>query len=221
MGEQAALRVCGVTKSYGRERPTLAGVDLEVAKGTVVALTGINGCGKSTLLRCIAGLATFEGRIEIAGVGVSNEADFRTLVGYLPQSVQFPPNATVRETLTFFARLRQTDPGEIPLPSGFLPRPGARVGSLSGGQRQRLSLAIALLGAPGLLLLDEPVANLDTEGRQAVWDVLHRLRSDGTATLIASPSPSDVAGVADRTILIEDGRTAEDRRHLRAVCAGG
>ena len=85
------------------------------------------------------------------------------------------------------------------------------VGTLSGGQRQRLAMAIALLGKPSLLLLDEPVSNLDESGREAVWTMLRELKATGATALIASPSPADLAGIGDRTVVLHDGQVVDDR----------
>ena len=117
---------------------------------------------------------------------------------------------TVDEALAFFARLRGADSLETLLPDGFLRDGATRVGTMSGGQKQRLAIAIALLGRPEVLLLDEPVANLDADGRAAVWAVLSELRTHGTTALIASPSPTDLAGIGDRTVVLQDGRIVDD-----------
>lgn len=199
-----------VYKRYGRRAPVLAGVDLEVAAGSIVALAGSNGSGKSTMLRCIAGIARFEGNIEVCGRSTTAGRELRRNIGYLPQSVMLPPHATVFESLAFFARLRGVAPSSTAVPPGFLPDRNARIGTLSGGQRQRLTLAIALLGRPPVVLLDEPVSNLDAAGREAVWATLREVRDDGATVLIASPSPADLAGVGDRTVLLHEGRIVDD-----------
>lgn len=208
---ETAVSVAGVTKRYGRNAPTLVDVDLDVEGGSIVALAGSNGSGKSTLLRCIAGLARFTGSITVCDKPVDSSGDFRRSIGYLPQSVMLPPHATVAEAIRFFARLRGADTSVLPVPEEFLPWFGAKIGTLSGGQRQRVAFAIALLGDPRVILLDEPVANLDAGGRDAVWVMLRELRDSGVTSLIASPSPIDLAGIGDRTVLLDEGRIIEDR----------
>lgn len=211
MSDEPVVQVRDVTKRYGRNAPTLVGVSLDVPAGSIVALSGPNGSGKSTLLRCIAGLARFEGSIEVCGKPVDTRGEFRRSIGYLPQAVTLPPHASIYESIEFFARLRGADNSELPIPDGFLPPLESRVGTLSGGQRQRVAFAIALLGHPEVILLDEPVSNLDATGRESVWVMLRGLRDSGTTALIASPSPADLAGIGDRTIALEDGQIIEDR----------
>ncbi len=216
MAEELVVRATEVTKRYGRLSPALVDVSFSVTSGSIVVLAGSNGCGKSTLLRCIAGLAKHSGTIEVCGHLVDGSVASRRSLGYLPQAVTLPQHATIDETLAFFARLRGADRRETVMPDGFL-RPGTtRVGTLSGGQKQRLALAVALLGHPELLLLDEPVANLDADGRAAVWEVLRDMRAQGTTVLIASPSPADLAQVGDRTIILQEGRIVEDRPEVGA-----
>ena len=207
---EVVVRAVGVGKRYGRLEPVLDQIGFEARRGSIVTLAGSNGSGKSTLLRCIAGLASFTGSLEVCGHPVDGGIGSRRSLGYLPQSVTLPHNATIDEALTFFAQLRGADPTQLALPDGFLRAGGTRIGILSGGQKQRVAIAIALLGNPAVLLLDEPVANLDEEGRAAFWDVLRERRADGTTALIASPSPSDLAGLGDRVIVLRDGRIVQD-----------
>ena len=119
--------------------------------------------------------------------------------------------------VAFFARLRGVPVSSAPVVAGFLPDRSARIGTLSGGQRQRLTMAIALLGRPAVLLLDEPVSNLDAAGRESVWEMLRELRGGGTTVLIASPSPADLAGVGDRTVMLHDGRVVDDVKCIGAA----
>jgi len=216
MSDDLVVRATEVTKRYGRLAPALADITFSVPRGLIVVLAGSNGSGKSTLLRCIAGLAKHTGTIEVCGCPVDGSVASRRALGYLPQAVTLPQHATIDETIAFFGRLRGADHRESVLPEGFLRSGGTRVGTLSGGQKQRIALAVALLGHPELLLLDEPVANLDADGRAAVWEALRQLRAQGTTTLIASPSPADLAQVGDRTVVLRDGRIVEDRSEVRA-----
>jgi ABC-2 type transport system ATP-binding protein len=196
------LTVRSLSKSYSR-RPVLDGIDLTIPAGTVTAVTGANGSGKSTLFRCIAGLASYTGEVSYRGVPIT---DMAAHLGYLPQSVGLASWATVGETITFFARLRGADPADIPFPEGFVPDPDRQVGILSGGQRQRVALAIALLGDPSLLLLDEPSANLDDDSRSALWNVLADSAARGAIVLVATPTDADL-GTLDRSVVrIVDGR---------------
>lgn len=214
------VRADAVTKRYGRLAPALVDITFSVPRGSIVTLAGSNGSGKSTLLRCIAGLAKHAGAIDVCGrrVGgsVADSVAARRALGYLPQAVTLPQNATIDEAIAFFAQLRSADRSELALPDGFLRSGATRIGTLSGGQRQRLAIAIALLGRPEVLLLDEPVANLDEDGRATVWEVLRDLRAAGTTALIASPSPRDLAGIGDRVIVLRDGRIVDDRSEVPA-----
>jgi ABC-type multidrug transport system ATPase subunit len=210
------LRLRGIGKRFGR-RTVLDHVDLDVDPGTVVLLAGSNGSGKTTLLRGVVGLARVCGEIELDGVGISRDPDDRRAIGYLPQTVGLPTWATVQEVLDLFAALRGSDRLQVPLPDGFLPPTDQAIGQLSGGQRQRVAFAAALLGSPRLLLLDEPAANLDEDGRRTVIEHLAALRDAGTSVLIAAPSPSDLVGLPDRLVRLVDGRVEVAPTALRAV----
>jgi ABC-type multidrug transport system ATPase subunit len=186
-------------------------VSFSVPPGQIVALGGPNGSGKSTVLKCIAGLARFEGAVLVDGGLVGPDPASRTAMGYLPQTVGMPAHATIGEMLQLFADLRGADVSTIPLPDAFLRDHTTQLGALSGGQRHRVALAIAMLGEPSLLLLDEPVANLDDEGRSTFWRVLRELRDTrGTSAIVSSPAPGELREVADRGISMHDGRITAD-----------
>lgn len=206
MPDQPRLSIRDVTKVF-KGGWGLHGVSLDVPAGQVVALGGPNGSGKSTLLKCLAGLMRFEGAVHVDGRALDGSPSVRGSVGYLPQMVGMPEHATIGEMLDLFADLRGVSRDSIPLPPGFVRPDDVRVGVLSGGQRHRVALAIALMGDPSLLLLDEPVANLDEEGRETFWATLRMLRDErGVSAIVSSPAPSELRRVADRGIYLEDGK---------------
>jgi ABC-type multidrug transport system ATPase subunit len=203
--EAARLEVRDVTKRFGSTL-VLDGVDLTVLPGQALLLAGCNGSGKTTLLRCIAGLARYAGRVRLDGEPCGRSVRSRRRFGYLPQTPGLPPWATGLELLETFGRLRGTRSLPEAVPQGFLPPLTRPVATLSGGQRQRIAIAITLLGDPGLLLMDEPAANLDEEGRRGLAELVEAVRARGTSVVIASPSPGDLGAVPDRTVHLTDGR---------------
>ena len=210
MSEAMRLDVRGLTKVYAGGWGA-HDVSFRVPAGQIVALGGPNGSGKSTILKCIAGLVRFEGAVSIDDRVVDHTPASRATIGYLPQTIGMPEHATIAEMIQLFADLRGADPSSIGLPEGFLRDPSTEIGTLSGGQRHRVALAIALLGEPSLLLLDEPIANLDEAGRVAFWGVLRGLRDErGVSAVVSSPAPGELRGIADRGISLEDGRISDD-----------
>jgi len=184
---------------------------LAVADGETVALVGPNGSGKTTLLKGAAGLVrATAGQIAVAGHDVARDGRAaRRAVGYMPQRLGFPDGATPREVLRLIARLRDAD---LPRPEALLERVGLddaldrQIETLSGGMRQRLGLAIALLGDPGVLLLDEPSAALDPTGSLLMRDLLCELGKEGKTILISSHDLREVEAVADRLAVFVAGR---------------
>lgn len=205
--EPVHLSIRNLRKSFGA-RTVLDGVDLDVEAASVLLLTGHNGSGKTTLLRCTAGLATHDGTITVAGRSIGGPRGRRDL-GYLPQTLGLPDWATVDEVLSLFARLRRAEVADLELPEDFLPPGDQVIGALSGGQRQRVALAAALLGAPTLLLLDEPTANLDDDGRRAVSAILERCRDRGATIVVAAPSAIELDGLPDRAVHLRQGRIVQ------------
>lgn len=212
MREAPRLQVEGLTKVFPGGWG-VHGVSFDVAPGQIVAVGGPNGSGKSTLLKCLAGLVRSEGTIRIDGVVVDGSPRSRERIGYLPQMAAMPEHATVGEMLDLFAELRGADRASVPLPEGFVRPDDVRMGVLSGGQRHRVALAIALLGDPTLLLLDEPVANLDEEGRLVFWSVIRTLCAErGVTILVTSPAPTELRGVVHRALSLSDGRVVGDEQ---------
>jgi ABC-2 type transport system ATP-binding protein len=194
------LRAVGVARRYG-ELEALAPTDLELRAGETVALVGPNGAGKSTLLSILAGAAQpTSGRLE---------APART--GWVPQRPAHYARLTARENLELFARLEGVD-GPAAAAGRLLERfslpPDAPSGNLSIGNRQRLNVALALLGEPRVLLLDEPTASLDPGQRRRVWEVVDGLRSGGGAACFATQNVEEVGRHADRVLVLSGGRVA-------------
>ena len=207
------LRARGVSRRFGRDL-ALAPTDLVVSAGEVVALVGPNGAGKSTLLALLAGaLEPSEGAVE--------REDVR--IGWAPQRPAFYGRLTPRENLELFARLEgEADPAAAAaaLLRGFeLPDGGRSSGALSVGNRQRLNLAIALLGSPQVLLLDEPTASLDPAQRQRLWERVDAVREGGGAVVFATQNLEEIADHADRVVKLEDGRLVFDGEPADAVLA--
>lgn len=206
-------------------------ISLRIAPGEAVALWGSNGAGKTTVIRCLLGLLSCEGRLRVGEWDVRRHGTrARKMMGYVPQELRFHDDLTVNETLQFYASLR--DIGTSVARNG-LARVGIeshaakRVGELSGGLKQRLALAIALLADPPVLLLDEPGSNLDLRSRRELLDLLGDLKLQGKTLLFSAHHLDEVAPIADRVLLLEDGRVRCDcspqelRRLLAAESVGG
>ena len=195
---EVLLRAEGVGRRYG-ELEALAPTDLSLFAGETVALVGPNGAGKSTLLAILAGsLEPSDGRVE---------GTERT--GWVPQRPAHYARLTARENLELFARLegvaahaaaasRQLERFSLP--------PAQLSGALSVGNRQRLNVALALLGDPRVLLLDEPTASLDPGQRRRVWEVVGGLREAGGAVCFATQNVEEVGEQADRVLVLQGGR---------------
>ncbi len=195
------LAARGAGRRFG-QTTALEPVDLEIWDGDAVALVGPNGAGKSTLLALLAGaLGPSTGRIE-RRKGVR--------IGWAPQRPAQYGRLSARENLELFARLEgEADPiaaAERLLAAFDLPGKAAPSANLSVGNRQRLNLAIALLGGPDVLLLDEPTAALDPEQRRRLWERAAALREAGGAIVFATQNLDEVERVADRVAALREGR---------------
>jgi nitrous oxidase accessory protein len=205
------LAVEGVVKRYGKVL-ALEQVSLQANAGEALALWGPNGAGKTTLLNAILGLTPFEGRISVLGEDSRRQGKAaRRHIGYVPQVMTFY-EGRVTETIRFFARLRHADPERALMlldQLGLGPQLGKPVSALSGGMRQRLALAIALIGDPPLLLLDEPTANLDVRARREHMALLDDLRRQGRTLVFATHRLEELEALADRVAMLDHGRLIE------------
>ncbi|GAB4154163.1 MAG: hypothetical protein Fur0021_20530 [Candidatus Promineifilaceae bacterium] len=207
----APIAVHGLAKRYGQAE-ALHNVSFTTTSGEILALWGANGAGKTTLLKAILGLIRFEGEIIVNGHDVQrNGKAARRSIGYVPQEAVFY-DWGVLATMQFYARLKKASPERIPLlldRLGLQPHAHKAVAALSGGLKQRLALAIALLSDPPLLLLDEPTASLDTASQQDYLALLSSLRREGKTILFASHRLEEVEALADRSLLLENGRLVD------------
>ncbi len=195
---QPLLRALRVARRYGGV-DALAPTDVELSAGESVALVGPNGAGKSTLLGILAGATEpSEGSVET-----------HARVGWVPQRPAHYSRLSARENLELFAQLEGArDPRRAAsqmLERFGLPATAQPSGELSVGNRQRLNVALALLGEPSVLLLDEPTAALDPGQRRRVWEVADALRAEGGAVCFATQNLEELEH-ATRTIVLQDGR---------------
>jgi ABC-2 type transport system ATP-binding protein len=220
--EPGAVRIRGLQVRRGG-RQVLRELDLDIARGSVTGLLGPSGCGKTTLMRSIVGVQRIEaGEVRVLGRPAGDPL-LRDRVGYVTQSPSVYADLSVLENLRYFAEVLgapRTDPARVVALVGLTGRERDRVARLSGGQRARVSLAAALLGAPELLVLDEPTVGLDPVLRQELWQLFHRLAADG-ATLLVSSHVMDEAARCTRLLLMRDGALLADDSPANLLAATG
>jgi ABC-type multidrug transport system ATPase subunit len=189
-------------------------VSVDIPAGQSVALWGANGAGKTTLIRCVLGLVAFRGTILVDGLDARRSGKrVRMRIGYVPQELGFYDDLRVREAVALFARLKRLaapDTDGVLERVGIAGHGGKRIRELSGGMKQRLALAIALLGDPPVLVLDEVTASLDAWGRQEFVSLLSRLSGTGRTMLFASHRIDEVATLAQRVVSLESGRVVRE-----------
>jgi len=208
--EQPAVRAEGlrIVRGSGRHGVVVIdGMDLAVPPGQVVGLLGPSGSGKTTLMRAVVGAQSgVTGTLEVLGLPAGHP-DLRHRVGYVTQSPSIYTDLSIADNLRYFARLigAAEEDVERALVDVDLARiAGRRVAVLSGGERSRASLAVALLGSPDLLVLDEPTVGLDPVLRRDLWELFRRLSRRGRSLLVSS-HVMDEAERCDRLMLLRDG----------------
>jgi ABC-2 type transport system ATP-binding protein len=209
-----ALRTVQLVKRYGTTT-ALDGFDIDVEQGTVVGLLGPNGAGKTTAVRILATLLRADsGHAEVAGFDVATQPQqVRSVIGLTGQYAAIDENLTGRENLEMIGRLTQLGRPEARARAGELlerfelahaaDRPGK---TYSGGMRRRLDLAASLVGRPAVLFLDEPTTGLDPRSRNALWEIIRDLVSEGTTLLLTTQYLDEADVLADNIAVIDGGK---------------
>jgi ABC-2 type transport system ATP-binding protein len=205
----SAIEVSGLKKSYG-PREVLHGVSFRVEPGEVFALLGPNGAGKTTTVEILEGYRDRdEGTVQVLGTDPARSGSaFRARIGIVLQSSAVYPLLSVREILELFAgyyeRARGVD--EVIELVGLAEKRDTRVRTLSGGQLRRLDLALALIGDPELIFLDEPTTGFDPAARRQAWETIRDLRALGKSILLTTHYMEEAQTLADRLAILRDGR---------------
>lgn len=203
-----AVEIEGVSQQYG-SMSVLHDLNLCLGEGEVLGLFGHNGAGKTTTMKLILGLLQASaGKVHVLGRN-PNDSVVRRQLGYLPENVTFYAQLSGRETLRHFARLKGaalTQVDELLEQVGLADAMNRRVKTYSKGMRQRLGLAQALLGAPRLLLLDEPTVGLDPIATQDLYQLVDRLRQQGTSIILCSHVLPGVEAHINRAAILAHGR---------------
>jgi ABC-2 type transport system ATP-binding protein len=206
-----AVAVADLHKSYG-DFEAVKGIDFEIRTGEVFGLLGPNGAGKTTTVEILEGYRKRD-RGEVSVLGADPERaglDWRERIGVVLQQDELYPFFTVRECVELFAGYYRDprDPGEVVRLVGLEEKADARVKTLSGGQKRRLDLAVALVGDPELLFLDEPTTGFDPGARRMAWETIRSLRELGKTILLTTHYIEEAQQLADQVAVLRAGRIA-------------
>jgi ABC-2 type transport system ATP-binding protein len=219
-----AIVVRDLGKSYDGLQ-ALAGVSFEVAEGEVFGLLGPNGAGKTTTVEILEGYRQRdEGEVAVLGYDPSDSPRaLRERIGVVLQQSELVSNLTVREIVRIFSGYysRRRDVGEVIELVGLTEKRDARISALSGGQRRRVDLALALVGDPDLVFLDEPTTGFDPAARRTAWEMIRSLRSLGKTILLTTHYLDEAQQLADRVAVIRSGTIVELGTPAELIGAGG
>jgi ABC-2 type transport system ATP-binding protein len=203
------VRVRGLRKDYGGVT-AVHDIDFDIADGETFALLGPNGAGKSTTIEILEGYRDRTGgEVSVLGTDPAHATlAWKAQLGIVLQSAGEPGVMTVAEQLRQFARFypRPRDVEETIAAVGLTDRAGVRLSRLSGGQRRRVDVALGIIGNPRLLFLDEPTTGFDPEARREFWDLIRRLKTEGTTILLTTHYLDEAAQLGDRAGVVGDGR---------------
>lgn len=204
-------RLDSVTRRFGAA-VALDDVSVEIRSGEILGLLGPNGAGKSTLLTLLQGRRRpTSGTVQLFG-GDPTVPRFRARLGSTPQETALPDTLRVREVVDLvaahFATRVPTD--ELAAEFGFTDLLKRQCGALSGGQKRRIAVALAFVGCPDLVLLDEPTTGLDVDARHGLWAAIRRYRAAGTTVVVTSHYLEEIEALAERVVVIDRGRVLVD-----------
>ena len=204
-------RVDHVTRRYG-DVTAVDDVSLDIEAGTILGLLGPNGAGKTTLISLLQGLRRpSAGTVELFG-GDPRDARTRQKLGSTPQETALPETLRVGETIDFVGRHfdDRVSVEELAAEFGLGEMLRRQTGSLSGGQKRRLSVALAFVGNPSLVLLDEPTTGLDVDARRTLWAALRRQHERGATVVVTSHYLEEIEALAERVVVMGHGRVLAD-----------
>jgi ABC-2 type transport system ATP-binding protein len=207
----AVIEVTGLTKRYGRQA-VVDGISFHVDQGEIFGILGPNGAGKTTAVECLEGLRKRDGG-QVRILGLDPRTDGHRLhqrIGVQLQETQLPEKLKVREALELYASF-YPDPAdwrELLERWGLTGKANTTFAKLSGGQKQRLFIALALVGHPEVVFLDELTAGLDPGARRATWDLISQVRAQGVTVVLVSHFMDEVEELCDRVAILERGRIA-------------
>jgi ABC-2 type transport system ATP-binding protein len=212
---QIAIEIKGLVKKYD-EKTAVAGIDLTVAKGEIFALLGPNGAGKTTTVEILEGFRNLtSGEVKVLNFDPATRGEagrkWRNRIGIVLQSTIDAADLSVQETVEHFSHYYENprDVNEVIDEVGLRDKAKEFARNLSGGQRRRLDVALGIIGSPELLFLDEPTTGFDPEARRAFWDLINKLRSEGTTIFLTTHYLDEAEALADRVGVITNGKIIE------------
>ncbi|WP_228920105.1 ABC transporter ATP-binding protein [Streptomyces sp. DH20] len=207
----SVIDVTDLRKAYGG-RPAVDGVSFSIGEGEIFGILGPNGAGKTTTVECVEGLRVPDaGRVRVAGLDpVADHAEVTRVLGAQLQQSELQPKLTVREALELYASFHHRPADWRPLAErlGLTAKLTTRFAKLSGGQKQRLFIALALIGNPRVVVLDELTTGLDPRARRDTWELIEDVRAGGVTVLLVTHFMEEAQRLCDRIAVIDKGRVA-------------